>query len=66
MSGAKLDRKIHCPIGSRAQIYVPSLGKLNAIIIRKAKSSTVINFPYLEISSTDLLSSYINRLALAV
>jgi hypothetical protein len=65
MSGAKLDRKIHCPIGSRAQVHIPSLGKVNAIIVRKAKSNTVVNFPYLDTKTSDLLFTYIGRTALA-
>jgi len=60
LGGAKLDRKINYPLGSKAQIEIPKLGKLNAFIVRKAKKNTFINFPYLDGNTKENFASYLD------
>lgn len=63
ISGAKLDRKIICPLGTKAQIDIPRLGKLNAFVVRIVKKNTVLSFPYLDQSMHAQLSGYIEQVA---
>ena len=63
MSGAKLDCKIICPLGTKAQIDIPRLGKLNAFVVRIVKKTTVLSFPYLDRNMRDQLSGYIEDVA---
>ncbi|MGD9250561.1 MAG: hypothetical protein PVG19_05030 [Desulfobacterales bacterium] len=62
MSGAKLDRKIICPLGTKAQIDIPRLGKLNAFVVRIEKKNTVLSLPYLDRSMQETLSGYLERI----
>jgi hypothetical protein len=63
LSGVKLDRKITCPVGTHAQINVPRLGKLNAIVVRMEKKKTMLDYVNLDSSEIEQLSGYIQSVA---